>query len=62
MKAWFLWAFFCISQECVTMSSVPTQDLEECIQHRDRLVEELINTQGITAYHVQCRVYEEPNP
>ena len=62
MKAWFLWAFFCIGTECVTMSSVPTQDLEECVQHRDRMVKELILTEGITAYHVQCRTYEEPNP
>ena len=62
VKAWFLWAFFCISQECVTMSSVPTTDLVECEHHRDRLVEELTHTPGISAYHVQCRVYEEPNP
>ena len=42
------------------MSSVPTTDLNECVTHRDRLVAELIHTPGITAYHVQCRVYEEP--
>ena len=62
VKAWFLWAFFCIGQECVTMSSVPTEDLQECVMHRDRLVAELIHTPGIMAYHVQCRTYEEPNP
>ena len=62
VKAWFLWAFFCIGSECVTMSSVPTTDLQECVQHRNDLVQELTHTVGLTAYHIQCRVYEEPNP
>ena len=62
MKAWFLWAFFCIGQECVVMQTDATPDLEECETHRDQMVQELTHTKGVTAYHIQCRVYEEPNP